>query len=257
MEEFRTKKKFGQNFLKDITVINKIVNSIEVNPDDLIIEIGPGQGAITKDIIKKGCYVRSFEIDLDTKPFLEPLENDKFKVIYVDFMNIDVMEYIKDIPYQNVYVIANLPYYITTPIITKIIDSKINPLKMTLMVQKEVADRFVASPRTKDYGLMTVKLNYYFDMKKIVNVKNTCFKPAPKVDSAVVLFEQVKRKDINEEKFNKLIEASFKMKRKTLKNNLSKEQFERVLPVLLDHGYDYGVRAEEIDIDTFIEMSEA
>ena len=136
MEKFIAKKRYGQNFLTNESIINKIINSVDVNGDDLIIEIGPGKGALTSKLVTKGCQVLAFEIDLDTKPYLEKLDN--LSVVYGDFLDLDLNQVLKKYKYNNVYIIANLPYYITTPIISRIIDSKINPKQLTLMVQKEV-----------------------------------------------------------------------------------------------------------------------
>lgn len=254
MEKFIVKKKFGQNFLKNDLIIEKIVNSIEVNHDDLIIEVGPGKGALTKKLVKKGCKVIAFEIDKDTYPYLKDLENDNFSLIYDDFLNIDVNSYLSDYQYHDLYIVANLPYYITTPIITKIIDDKLCPKAMILMVQKEVADRFSAKPGSKDYGYFTVKLNYYFAVEKLFNVKKTEFNPVPKVDSAVVSFK-IKDYDKNlAKKFDNFIKDAFKMKRKTLKNNLGSDLFNKVLPILMEAGFGSDVRAEQIDLETFIKM---
>lgn len=255
MENFKVKKKFGQNFLKDQNIIYKIVNSVDITSDDLVIEVGPGQGALTKELVKKNPNLLCFEIDEDTKPYLLPLENDKTKIIYGDFLNCDIKDIISNIKYQNLYVIANLPYYITSPIITKIIESGINPDKMILMVQKEVAERYSSLPGSKDYGQITVKLNYYFDIKTIIDVNRRCFYPAPNVDSAVIMLSKHELLSVDINKFNYLVEKAFKLKRKTLKNNLSKEEFDLVLPILLRNGYTDQVRAEAINLNTFIEMS--
>ena len=254
MEKFIVKKKFGQNFLKNDSTIEKIVNSIEVNHDDLIIEVGPGKGALTKKLVKKGCNVIAFEIDKDTYPYLKDLENDNFSLIYDDFLNIDVNSYLSDYQYHDLYIVANLPYYITTPIITKIIDDKLSPKAMTLMVQKEVADRFSAKPGSKDYGYFTVKLNYYFAVEKLFNVKKTEFNPVPKVDSAVVSFKIKEYDKKLAKKFDNFIKDAFKMKRKTLKNNLGSDLFNKVLPILMEAGFGSDVRAEQIDLETFIKM---
>lgn len=256
MEKFKVKKKFGQNFLTNEKIINDIANSINVQNDDLIIEIGPGKGALTKKLVTKGCMVMAFEIDLDTKPYLETIDCEHFQLVYADIMDVNINDYLKDIKYNNLYIIANLPYYITTPIITKIIDSGIKPTEMSLMVQKEVANRFSAIPGTKDYGYFTVKLNYFFDMKKIINVGRNNFYPAPNVDSAVVKFTSKEYDKDLYPQFDDLINRAFRMKRKTLKNNLGSELFNKLLPILMDNGYGSDVRAEQIDLDTYIKMAQ-
>ena len=253
MEKFIAKKRYGQNFLTNESIINKIINSVDVNGDDLIIEIGPGKGALTSKLVTKGCQVLAFEIDLDTKPYLEKLDN--LSVVYGDFLDLDLNQVLKKYKYNNVYIIANLPYYITTPIISKIIDSKINPKQLTLMVQKEVADRFSAKPGSRDYGYFTVKLNYFFNIRKLCDVKRQYFSPQPNVDSAVVIFETKEYNPNLYSKFDELITKSFRMKRKTLKNNLGADLFNKLLPELMNCGYGLDVRAEQIDLETYIKLA--
>ena len=141
MSSFNFKKKFGQNFLKDSKILNDIVNSIPIKENDLVIEIGPGAGALTKCIKNTKCNLLCYEIDTELERYLSLLEDNKTKIIYDDFLNRDIKVDIKDIKYDSLYIIANLPYYITTPIIEKIIDSNIDINSCVFMVQKEVADR--------------------------------------------------------------------------------------------------------------------
>ena len=155
----QAKKSFGQNFLKDKNIINKIVESIEFNDKDLVIEIGPGKGALTTVLKEKNARVIAFEIDERMHEFLDKLESDNIKVIYEDILKVNLSDILSTYNYEKLYVIANLPYYITTPIIEKLICLDININQMTVMVQNEVADRFCAKPGTKDYGMMTVLLN--------------------------------------------------------------------------------------------------
>ena len=254
MKELSAKKSLGQNFLKDNNVLNMIAESIKTK-DDLIIEIGPGMGALTKKLINKDSYVIAYEIDERTKGYLLPLENEKTKIIYKDFLKTDIKEDIKDIEYNNLYVIANIPYYITTPIIEHIISENINVSAMTLLVQKEVAERFSAKPKTKEYGAITVYLNYFFEVEKLFNVKNTCFSPAPKVDSAVVKFTKKENiYDVDNKKFFKFITECFSQKRKTLKNNLRNYDWDKVKEILDKHDILESCRAEELTLDIFIEI---
>ena len=254
MDDLKAKKSLGQNFLKDDNILNMIASSIDTK-DDLIIEIGPGMGALTKKLINKDSYVLAYEVDERTKEYLLPLENDKTKIIYKDFLETNLKDDIKDIRYNNLYIMANIPYYITTPIIEHIIESKIDVNKMVLLVQKEVAERFAALPKSKDYGSLTVYLNYYFEVEKLFNVKNTCFVPAPKVDSAVVKFTKKDNNyNIDDIKFLKFIKECFSMKRKTLKNNLKNYDFSKIEEVLIKNGYSANARAEEISLETFIEI---
>lgn len=250
------KKSLGQNFLKDETVLHNIASSINTKENDLIIEIGPGKGALTKHLISKNSYLLCYEIDNRMKPILENLKNDKTTFIFKDFLQTNIEEDIKNINYDNIYIIANIPYYITTPIIKHIIS--LNKLKsMTLLVQKEVAERFSAKPNSKDYGSLTVYLNYYFDINYLFTVKNTSFNPVPKVDSAVINFtRKLVTPDVkNEELFFKLIEDSFKMKRKTLKNNLSNYNWQVIKDVLSKYNLPENVRAEQIPLEIFINIS--
>ena len=247
------KKSFGQNFLKDKNIINKIVNSIDVTDQDLIIEIGPGQGALTKELKSKNATLLAFEIDERMKEVLTSLEDKKTKVIYKDILTVDLKEILSNYNYNKVYVIANLPYYITSPIIEKLIS--LNYIdEMTLMVQNEVADRFCAKPSTKDYGMMTVLLNVSYDVNKLFVVKNTCFTPVPKVDSAVINLKKKTNVTVlnNIDSFKKFISLAFMHKRKTLRNNIGSELFSKVESI--SNLITPNTRAEELSVDTYIEI---
>jgi 16S rRNA (adenine1518-N6/adenine1519-N6)-dimethyltransferase len=254
MKQLTAKKSLGQNFLKDENVLKNIANSIDTLEDDLIIEIGPGMGALTKKLKQKNSYLIAYEIDERTKDYLLPLEDSKTKIIYKDFLKTNIYDDIKDIKYNNIYVMANIPYYITTPIINHILDENINIKAMTLLVQKEVADRLSAKPKSKDYGAITVYLNNYFDINKLFNVKNTCFTPIPKVDSAVVKFTKKEKIFEDNKKFYKFINECFSQKRKTLKNNLKKYDWNIIKEILIDNNINENCRAEELDLNTFIEI---
>ena len=164
------KKKFGQNFLTDNNIIVNTVSSVLLQEDDLVIEIGPGSGMLTKEILKK-CRVLAYEIDTDLIDTLSNIpNNEKLTIIWDDFLKRDVVKDIEKFRYNKLYIIANLPYYITTPIITKVIESDLDVSKMVIMVQKEVGDRFSSKPGNKEYGSITVFLNYYFNIKKLFDV---------------------------------------------------------------------------------------
>ena len=152
MDEHIFKKRFGQNFLNDSNILDKIASSINPSSNDLIIEIGPGSGNLTKYLQKHNCYLFCYEIDLSLKEKLDQLKNNKTTILFKDFLETNISEDIKLIPYENIYVVANIPYYITTPIIEKITLSDIHPKSLTLMMQKEVGERITAKPKTKDYG---------------------------------------------------------------------------------------------------------
>jgi len=257
MDNVTAKKSLGQNFLHDINIIEKIVTSNNVLKDDLIIEIGPGKGALTKELKRFNAQVVCYEIDERMRPILKEYEDSNLSVIYGDFLERDIKEDLKNKNYNKLYIIGNLPYYITTPIIEKVINSNIDIDAMTIMVQKEVADRFTARPKSKQYNSLTIYLNYHFDVEKLFDVKNSCFNPVPKVDSAVVRFTKKENKYNveNEEFFYKLINSSFKFKRKTLKNNLSNYNWILIKNILEECGYSESVRAEEINIETFVKLS--
>ena len=257
MLEHNFKKKFGQNFLKDNNIIKKISNVCDTEKDDLIIEIGPGSGALTEYLVNKSNVI-AYEIDTDLKEYLTNKFVDKnITFIFDDFLNRDLVSDLSNIRYNKLYVIANLPYYITTPIINKIVESKIDVSKMVLMVQKEVGERFSAKIGTKDYSSITVFLNYYFDIKKEFIVSSECFYPKPNVDSVIVSFTRKdKRIEVkNEELFFKLVRDSFKQKRKTLKNNLREYDFEKIGQVLLKNNLPLDVRAENVPLEIFCEIS--
>ena len=253
MRNFDYKKSLGQNFLIDKNIINKIAESINVNNDDLIIEIGPGSGALTQELVKKGCKVICFEIDERLKDKLSLIKSDNLTIIFNDFLTINLNDYTKD--YKRLFFVGNLPYYITTAIINKIV-SESNPYEITIMIQKEVADRFSAKPNSKEYGSLSVFLQYNFDIIKICNVSKNCFEPVPKVDSTVLKLIKNKKYDVkNEQKFYKLIKDSFKQKRKNLRNNLKSYDFEKINSILKTFDKDLNKRAEQITVEEFVKIS--
>ncbi len=250
----KAKKSLGQNFLIDNNVINKIVDVIDANENDLIIEIGPGRGALSR-LLKKKANVIAYELDSDLKSILDKIEDDKFKVIYKDFLKSNIVDDIKDIKYDRLFIVGNLPYYITTPIIEHIIDCNVDFSKLVVMVQREVADRFTASCGCKDYGYITLVLKYYFEIKKIIDVSKYAFNPVPKVESTVLEFrKKIKVDEIDEEKYFAFLKDAFRQKRKTLKNNLKDYNWDKVWSVLNKYGMNDTVRAEELDEHIFREI---
>ena len=253
---FSFKKKFGQNFLLDQNILNNIVSLGSITSDDLVIEIGVGAGALTKKLSTKAKYVLGYEIDETLKkPLQEILTAENINIIFDDFLKRNIKKDLEKYDYSNIIVVANLPYYITTPIINKFIEEKIDVLRLVVMVQNEVADRFSATVGTKSYNSLTIFLNYYFDIKKAFVVSRNVFYPKPNVDSAVVVFNK-KQKYIttNEELFFKIVRDSFKQKRKTLKNNLKQYNVEKINQILNKTGKDISFRAENITIDEFIDI---
>ena len=256
MDKFKHKHSLGQNFLKDKGCLIKIIDSCKVEEDDLVIEIGPGQGALTKYLKLYNAQLLCLEIDLDTKKYLDKFEDEKTKVIYQDFMSSDVKSILSEYKYNNLYIIANLPYYITTPILKKIIDDKINAKEMVLMVQEEVADRFSAQPGTKDYGAVTVYLNYYYEVSKLFKVGRNSFDPAPNVDSAVIkMVKRENKQSVDEEKLFTLVKDSFQMKRKNLRNNLRSYDLEKIDSILAKYDLSLNNRAEDVSLDCFVEIA--
>lgn len=256
---FNLKKKFGQNFIVDENIINSIISKSGVDKNTMVIEIGPGAGSLTYKLALNAKNVLCYEIDTTLKDVLKSnldgLNNVDVK--YIDFLKADVLSDLKEYKYDKLYVVANLPYYITTPIIIKIIEDKIPVSKLVVMVQKEVGDRFKATPKTKDYGSLSVYINYYFNVKKLLDVSRNVFIPKPNIDSIVVEFERkdkslsVKDEDI----FFKLIRDSFNQKRKTLRNNLKGYDLEKIESVLNKYALDLSVRAEALPIEIFVEMA--
>ncbi len=254
----KAKKNLGQNFLNNEAICNNIVSLLCPENEDLIIEIGPGKGILTKKLKNLGTNIICIEIDEDLKPYLSPLEDNKCKIIYKDILKTNFKEIVKDYKYKHLYIIGNLPYYITTPILEHIINSSINPSKMIFMVQKEVADRLTAVPNHKEYGYMTVYLNHYYDVKKEIFVSKNNFSPKPKVDSQIIsLKSKEKIKLDNEQDFFNFIKKCFTHKRKTLKNNLFNYNFELIKTILNDNGYDDNIRAEGLNEETFVKIYNA
>ena len=253
---FYFKKKFGQNFITDENTINNIVNKADIKEDTLVIEIGPGSGALTYKLAKVAKNLLCYEIDVTLANILK--ENTKefnnVEIIFDDFLKRNVKKDIEKYEYKNLYVVANLPYYVTTPIIVKIIEDKLNVDKIVVMVQKEVGDRFKASVNTKEYNSLSIFLNYYYDIKKIMDVSRNVFMPMPNVDSIVL---ELKKKDtiyelLDENMFFKLVRDSFKQKRKTIRNNLKDYNLDIIEKVLLSNNFNLTSRAEEIPINVFV-----
>ena len=255
MKNFDYKKSLGQNFLIDKNIISKISDSINTNEDDLIIEIGPGSGALTKELVKKTSNLICFEIDQRLKEALSIYESEKTTIVYNDFLKIKLSDYINKVKHNKLYFVGNLPYYITSTIINKIIEES-NPEEIIVMVQKEVGERFMAHPKTKQYNSLSVFLQYNFEITKVCNVSKNCFEPIPKVDSVVVKLKKHKNYNAKDEnRFYKLVKDSFRQKRKTIKNNLNNYDLKTIENVLKTHNKTLSSRAEEITIEQFVEIA--
>lgn len=255
---FNLKKKFGQNFIIDENIIDTIINKAKIDKSTLVLEIGPGAGALTYKLASTAKNVLAYEIDVTLKEILKNnlQEFNNVDIIYEDFLKADVVKQIKKYNFEKLYVVANLPYYITTPILIKIIEDKIAVDKIVVMVQKEVGDRFKAKPNSKDYSSLSVYLNYYFNTKKLLDVSRNVFIPKPNVDSIVVEFSKKERLPLKDEKiFFKLVRDAFKQKRKNIKNNLKNYDLNKIEEILKKYNFDLTVRAEQLDIDIFIDIA--
>lgn len=253
------KKRFGQNFLKDISIVNKIVSICSIDLNSLVIEVGPGGAIMTRELANKAKNVLAYEVDIDLKDELEKKLSsyNNVEVLFQDFLISDLVDDIKKYNFEKLFFVSNVPYYITTPILMKLIKSNLKFDKIVMMVQKEVGDRFSTLPGNKEYGSITVLLNYWFDIKKEFFVSRKEFIPEPNVDSVVVSFVPKKNllyiKDYNY--FEKLLKDCFQFKRKTIKNNLKGYDLNIVENVLLKNGYDLNVRAEVLPYEIFVELT--
>ena len=248
----QAKKSLGQNFLINESIIEKIAGLIDYTENDLIIEIGPGRGALSRKLAEFNCQYVAIEIDKDMEEYLNPL---KINVIYEDILKVDMDELLSNYKYNRLFIIGNLPYYITSPILDKLSRIKSDIYKMIFMVQKEVGLRYSALPGNKDYGYMSVYLQHKFIVKKEFDVVKGNFMPVPKVDSCIItLINNNEKQDIDFEQYNKLLKDSFQMKRKTLKNNLRNYDWNIIKSVLIKNGLNEDTRAENISREIFLEI---
>ncbi len=261
MEKYdvRFKKKFGQNFLKEVNTVKKIVNVADIDNNSLVIEVGPGGAIMTKELASIAKNVIAYEIDKDLEDelYARLRECNNVEVLFKDFLDSNIEEDIKKYDYKDLYFVSNVPYYITSPIIMKLIDSKLNFKKIVMMVQKEVGDRFSTSYGNKNYGSITVLLNYFYDIKKEFYVSRKQFIPEPKVDSVVISFTEKKEKLKLEDFdfFQKIVRDSFQFKRKTIKNNLKKYNLDIVEEVLKKYNYELNVRSEMLPLEVFVDIA--
>lgn len=258
---FKFSKSLGQNFLVDDSVLNDIIDGAGVNDEDFIIEIGPGVGTLTAELLKKARKVTSIELDNDLIPILEQElgEYENFQLIHKDALKVDFNELISS--ENNVKLVANLPYYVTTPIIVKLLKEGYNFKSLTIMIQKEVAERINANPNCKEYGALSVLVQYYCNTSIIRKVSPTCFIPRPKVESIVIRLDKldeprIKTKDINF--MFELVRAGFNMRRKTLWNAAKtlKVNKERLEEAFEKSGIDPKRRAETLTLEEFALLSD-
>lgn len=257
-------KNLGQNFLIDDETVLGIVNVANISKDDLVIEIGPGLGTLTKELLERAGQVTCIELD---KRMIEILQDrfsmyNNFELINNDVLKVDLKEIIKKSNLANTKIVANLPYYITTPIIMKLLEERLEIETITVMIQKEVADRLITKPGTGDTGAITYAINYYSEPKRVLEVPNTAFIPEPKVNSSVIQLQILKEPKVkveDEAKLFDLIKTAFMQKRKTLVNGLAnsnkygtKEQIEQALTNL---NIDLKIRPEKLALEQFAELS--
>ena len=262
---FHVKKKFGQNFLVDQNILKKIVEIPTINEDTLVVEIGPGLGSLTEHLLEKSKHVLAYEIDNDLVKILTANFDDKnLSIIGEDFLKRDVDVDIKslNIDYKNVVVVANLPYYITTPIILKIIEESNIIKELVVMTQLEVARRLTSKPSTKDYNSLSVAIQYKTISEIAMKVPKNVFIPAPNVDSAIVkltIKDEIELKPLSEKHFYNLVRSSFKQRRKTLVNNLHvryNQEKVNLISYLEDLELNGQIRAENLSVSDFVRLSD-
>lgn len=261
----RPQKKYGQNFLIDENVLDKIIYNADIQIGDLVIEIGPGLGNLTKRLCERAGHVVAVEIDENMVKILEK-EYEYIKnltVLNEDIMKTDLSAVISKFPTLNkVKVVANLPYYITTPIIMKLLEEKLNIDLIEVMVQKEVAERLCATPTGREYGAITVAVNYYSEPLYVETVKADKFLPPPNVDSAVALLKVLREPKVivNEKLMFEIVKAAFSMKRKTLVNSLGSANIngvnkEKLSKILEELNIPLDIRAERVSLEDFANIS--
>ena len=261
-EIHEAKKKYGQNFLEDSELSEKIIEISGVSKDIEVIEIGPGLGFLTEKLIEKSKYLTAFEIDDDLIPVLNKKfqGRDNFSLIHEDFMTTDLGTFLEG--KKNIKVVANIPYYITSPIINKLIEYRKNISEIYLMVQKEVAERIASEAGSRNMSLLTHAVQFYADAEYLFTVPKEKFTPVPKVDSAflkIKMFDDERyEKQISEEEYFKYLKAAFSNKRKSIANNLSGEGYSKEVTgdILEKLGKTRLARTEEFSVQEFINLIE-
>ena len=262
---FAFQKKFGQNFLIDSNILESIVSAADITKDDFVLEIGPGIGTMTQYLCEAARQVVAVEIDIMLIPILKDTlsEYDNVEVINQDVLKLDIKALAQE---KNngkpIKVVANLPYYITTPIIMGLFESKVPIESITIMVQKEVADRMQTGPGSKDYGALSLAVQYYADAKVQLNVSASCFMPRPNVDSAVIKLTAHEKPvvDVDETLMFKVIRASFNQRRKTLVNGLKNSSEldytkEEIVQAIKAIGKEENIRGEKLTLEEFAALS--
>ncbi len=264
--KFNFQKKYGQNFLIDIRVLEKIISAADITEDDFVLEIGPGIGTMTQYLCEHARAVAAVEIDKNLIPILEDTLSvyENVEIIQQDILKIDINRLVQEKNEGNpIKVVANLPYYITTPIIMGLFESHVPIESITVMVQKEVADRMQVGPGTKDYGALSLAVQYYAKPEIVANVPSNCFIPRPKVGSAVIRLDRYKEAPVQvkeEKQMFALIRASFNQRRKTLVNGLNNAPDipygkEQMIQALEEMGLPANVRGESLTLAQFARLS--
>lgn len=258
------KKKFGQNFLTDQNILNQIVEASDLDRDTAVIEIGPGLGSLTERLCENAGFVLAYEIDTQLIPILHKnlARFTNYEVVNEDILKVDINKDISEKlgKFKKIHLVANLPYYITTPIILNLLSQTKKIQKYIMMMQLEVCDRICGKPKTKDYNALSVVIQYRTMAKKVCKVPRSVFIPQPNVDSAVVklqLYEVAKYKAKDEQFFFEFIRECFTQRRKTLINNLSnKYDKNKVLQILKEINLNPAIRSEELTIEQFIYIAD-
>ena len=264
---FNFQKKFGQNFLIDPHVLDKIIGAAGITKDDMVLEIGPGIGTMTQYLAEAAGKVVAVEIDRNLLPILQETlaDYDNVKVIHADVLSLDLEKLVQE---ENggrpIKVVANLPYYITTPIIMALFEQHVPLANVTVMVQKEVAARMKSGPGSKDYGALSLAVQYYAEPYIVANVPCNCFMPRPNVDSAVIRLTRYEEPPVqvkDEKMLFKIIRASFNQRRKTLQNGLNNSSElnftkDQIAAAIAEAGFSPSVRGEALTLEQFAKLTD-
>lgn len=255
----RANKKLGQNFLINQQIIDEIIEKSQINKEDTVLEIGPGLGSLTKALMQNAKRVIAVELDENMVNILNNrFNNENLEIINEDILKIDLNEIINK--YGKIKVVANLPYYITTPIVMKLLEEEYNIESITVMVQKEVGERLCAEPGSRDFGAVTIGVNYYSKSNIIIDVPKDNFMPVPEVDSCVIKLDILNEPPVilkDKKRFFRLVKAAFSQRRKTINNSLASGEFskDKVLNTLNKLGIDAKLRAEDLSIQDFANIT--
>lgn len=261
---FKFSKSLGQNFLIDGNIVRKIVKDAEITKDDYVLEVGPGVGTLTEELALNAKKVVAVEIDKSLLPILDITVLNRYEnieIVHGDILEIDIKSLIEEkLGGGPVKVVANLPYYVTTPIIARFLEEDLNVESLTIMVQKEVAQRMVSKEGSKVYGSLSVFVSFYCQPEILLTVPKSVFMPSPKIDSAVIRLNMKKElPDVDKKQFFKVVKASFSKRRKTVLNALStygftleKDEFRKGLEAA---GIDPSSRAEQLSLEEFVKIS--